>query len=98
MSHADPVGTIQNAVCAAFGCSRRELVSRRRPDNLVTARHVAYWLSRRCTELSLPDIGRQFADRHHTTIMHGISRVDERMRGDVEFVHQVRQLLKTIRW
>lgn len=70
------VAAIQAAVIAAFGVSQLDLMSRRAGRLIARPRQVGYWLARHCTPMSLPEIGRAFGRRDHTTILHGIAVVD----------------------
>ena len=54
----------------------RDITERRRLGYLVHARHVAVWVIRQMTDLSLPEIGRMF-DAHHTTILNSIRQVEK---------------------
>lgn len=87
---------IQDAVCEAYGVSRHDLLSQRRQAALVTARHVAMWLSRWHTRLSYPRIGMQFGREgvgmDHTSVMHAVNRIEERMRDDDVLAARVRRL------
>jgi chromosomal replication initiator protein len=69
-------------VCGCFDVTDNDLRSNRRDKGTVEARHVAMWLSKSETTWSFVAIGRSFGDRHHTSIMHAVRRVDERMRRD----------------
>lgn len=73
-----------SAVEREFGVPRVDLLSHRRLIDHARPRQVAMWLARRVTSHSLPQIGRAM-DRDHTTIMHGIRRVEELRRGSDEF-------------
>ena len=86
---------IQTLVCCAFGISQLDLLSRRRGRVQARPRQVAMWLARHATPCSLPEIGRAF-DRDHTTVMHGIERVEARMAEDPGFAATVRELRETV--
>ncbi len=75
---------IIEAVCRATGVARYDLHGECRVSPVVTARHIAFWLMRTHTSLSLPQIGRTLGDRDHTTVMNGVRRVDERLKTDDE--------------
>jgi hypothetical protein len=66
---------IQEAVCAVWGVKRNDMLSSRRTAELVNPRHVAMFLSKEMTGRSLPDIGRMFRDRDHTTVLHAVRRI-----------------------
>lgn len=71
--------------------SENELVSSRRQVRLVWARFVAIWLARR-EGWSCHAIGKVFGDRDHSTVMHAVAKVDERLRTDPEFANGVTEL------
>lgn len=73
-----------SAVEREFGVPRIDLLSHRRLIDHARPRQIVMWLARRVTSHSLPQIGRAM-DRDHTTIMHGIQRVEELRRGSDEF-------------
>ena len=86
---------IQTLVCCSFGISQLDLLSRRRGRVQARPRQVAMWLARHATPCSLPEIGRAF-DRDHTTVMHAIRQVDERIAADLGFAYLVRTLRAAI--
>ena len=49
---------------------------------MVGPRQIAMYLAKNMTEASLPEIGRQFGNKHHTTVMHSIAKIDELRRND----------------
>ena len=64
-----------------FSVSEMELLGARRTKNITEARHVLYWLCRELTPYSLPEIGRRLDGRDHTTILHGIRKIDDMIRN-----------------
>jgi chromosomal replication initiator protein len=79
-----------------FGLRREDLVSKSRSRPLTTARHVAMYILRELTQLSLVKIGELF-DRDHTTVMHGIQKVERLMVDRDATYRQVQALSKVIR-
>lgn len=77
---------IQRAVCADYGVSMNDLVSARRTADIVRPRQVAVYLCRRLTVKSLPEIGRKFGGRDHTTMIAAIRRI-ERLIADDQVLH-----------
>lgn len=76
---------LQKAVAEHFGMTLVELLSERRFKNVVHARQVAMFMCKRLTMRSLPEIGRKFGGRDHTTILHGVRRVERALaKGDFE--------------
>jgi chromosomal replication initiator protein len=66
---------IQAVACAHFGVDRSALLSRSRTADVAWARQAAMYLARELTDHSLPQIGREFAKRDHTTVLHACRRV-----------------------
>jgi chromosomal replication initiator protein len=91
-----PPQLIMDETATYFGLSRADLISKNRSRPLTTARHVAMYLLRECTGLSLIKIGEAF-DRDHTTAMHGIKKVETLMRARGSTYRQVQDLTRTIR-
>jgi hypothetical protein len=69
------VSEIQEVVCAAFGVQLVDLTSARRTANLVKPRQVAMYLAKTMTGRSLPEIGRRFGGRDHTTVLHAVRKI-----------------------
>lgn len=89
----DPsVKEIKLCVCQHFQVSPRDLESPRRLHKFVVPRQVAFYLARKLTSRSYPDIGRKFGGRDHTTILHGSKVVERRMEADAQFAATVRAL------
>lgn len=91
-----PPNLIIDETAGYFGLTRQDLVSKSRSRPLTNARHVAMYLMRECTGLSLIKIGEAF-ERDHTTAMHGISKVEKLMRERGGLYRQVQDLTRTIR-
>lgn len=72
-------------VCETINVSEVDIVSHRRDARTCRARHLACYLMRVHTPLSLPMIGRRIGDRDHACVLRGIRRVEQRMQADVSF-------------
>ncbi|MGH9586943.1 MAG: helix-turn-helix domain-containing protein, partial [Acidobacteriaceae bacterium] len=59
-------------------------------------RQIAMYLAKQMTEASLPEIGRQFGGKHHTTVMHSISKIDEQRRADKSLNSTLNKLQETL--
>lgn len=70
------VSRIQRTVANYYGIPDNEMVSARRARRVARPRQVAMWLARELTPFSLPDIGRRFGGRDHTTVIHAIRVID----------------------
>ena len=69
------VDTIQSLVCKFFKISKNEMLSSRRSRYLVRPRQTAIYLTKLLTSKSLPEIGREFSNRDHTTVIHSIKTI-----------------------
>ena len=71
------IDLIQSKVCKFFKISKNEMLSSRRSRYLVRPRQVAIYLTKILTSKSLPEIGREFANRDHTTIIHSVKTIEK---------------------
>ncbi len=80
---------IARAVCGVYEVSKQEFISPRRAPRIVVARHVFFWLARRFTSFSFPQMGQFCGGRDHCTVMHGFKKVDQqldRYRTNIEII------------
>lgn len=80
---------IQQAVAEAFGIRLIDMTSARRARSVARPRQVAMYLARQLTLKSLPQIGRAFGDRDHTTVMHAIKQVEILASLDPDFGERI---------
>jgi hypothetical protein len=69
------VRDIQKAVCKYYGVKLEEMLSQRRTADIVLPRQVAMFLCKELTSRSLPELGRRFGGRDHTTVLHGVRKI-----------------------
>ena len=93
---ADRVEAIQRAVAEQFGMRVSDLKQKNNSRNVVVPRQIAMYLAKQMTEASLPEIGRQFGNKHHTTVMHSIAKIDEQRRADKDLNRTLNKLLETL--
>lgn len=86
------IDDIQKQVAAHFSIKVSDMHSARRSRTVARPRQIAMYLSKKLTSKSLPEIGRKFGGKDHTTVMHAVKRVEELMASDNEF-HQDIELL-----
>jgi chromosomal replication initiator protein len=91
-SQPTSVEEIQQRVAEGFGISRAELVGSSRAATPLRARQVAIFLTRDLTDLSLPQIGRLYGGRDHTTVLNSLRRVEASLDEDGELAERVREL------
>ena len=78
------IDSIQTVVCKFFKISKNEMLSPRRSRYLVRPRQTAIYLSKILTSKSLPEIGRAFSNRDHTTVIHSVKTIDKLRKEDNE--------------
>ena len=75
---------IVGEVCRQYQITRAELTSARRTARVVLPRHVAMYLCRRHTDAPLGVIGKELGGRDHSTVVHALGAIEERLRTDAE--------------
>jgi len=93
---ATSVEEIQQRVAEGFGISRAELIGSSRAATPLRARQVAILLTRELTDLSLPQIGRLYGGRDHSTVLNSLRRVEARLGEDEDLSERVRELRRAI--
>jgi chromosomal replication initiator protein len=86
------IEVIQGEVCRYYGVTHEEITGDKRTRRIVGPRQVAMYLSRELTDASLPQIGRAFGGRDHTTVMYAVQKVHDQMSGEGEVLTAVRDL------
>ena len=90
------IDLIQTLVCKFFKISKNEMLSARRSRYLVRPRQVAIYLTKILTSKSLPEIGREFSNRDHTTIIHSVKTIEKLKEKDVEMIENINKLKNQI--
>jgi chromosomal replication initiator protein len=91
------VDTIQKTVAEHYALKQADLISERRARAVARPRQVAMWLAKQITTRSLPDIGRRFGGRDHTTVLHAVRRIEELKQQDPSIARDVEVLLRKLR-
>ena len=90
------IDLIQTVVCKFFKISKNEMLSSRRSRYLVRPRQTAIYLTKILTSKSLPEIGREFSNRDHTTIIHSVKTIEKLKEKDPEMVENINKLKNQI--
>tara|TARA_B100001175_G_scaffold312876_1_gene319596 strand:- start:2144 stop:2869 length:726 start_codon:yes stop_codon:yes gene_type:complete len=90
------IDLIQTLVCKFFKISKNEMLSSRRSRYLVRPRQTAIYLTKILTSKSLPEIGREFSNRDHTTIIHSVKTIEKLKEKDPEMVDNINKLKNQI--
>ncbi|MFN9848023.1 MAG: chromosomal replication initiator protein DnaA [Alphaproteobacteria bacterium] len=91
------VDTIQKVVAEHYALKQADLLSERRARAIARPRQVAMWLAKQITTRSLPDIGRRFGGRDHTTVLHAVRRIEALKVDDPVLARDVDMLLRKLR-
>ena len=87
---------IQRVVARQYNVSRADLLSSRRTANVVRPRQVAMYLAKILTLRSLPEIGRRFGGRDHTTVLHAVRKIEALAGNDTTFAEEIEGLKRQL--
>ena len=87
---------IQKAVAEQFGLRLPEIKAKNNSRQIVFPRQIAMYLAKHLTEASLPEIGRQFGGKHHTTVLHSIEKIDKQRQLDKDLNRTLNKLTETL--
>lgn len=90
------IDLIQSTVCKFFKIGKNEMLSSRRSRYLVRPRQAAIYLTKILTSKSLPEIGREFSNRDHTTIIHSVKTIEKLIKEDAELSGNIDNLKNKI--
>tara|TARA_Y100000389_G_scaffold194933_1_gene225596 strand:- start:77 stop:1486 length:1410 start_codon:yes stop_codon:yes gene_type:complete len=90
------IDLIQTLVCKFYKISKNEMLSSRRSRYLARPRQIAIYLTKILTSKSLPEIGREFSNRDHTTIIHSVKTVEKLKEKDLEIEDNINKLKNQI--
>ncbi len=90
------IDEIQKQVAAHYSIKLADMHSARRSRVVARPRQVAMYLAKQLTSKSLPEIGRKFGGKDHTTVMHAVKRIDELMQADSELSDDVTLLMRLL--
>jgi hypothetical protein len=91
------VETILRTVARVYDLPYRDLMSARRTQNIVRPRQLAMWLAKRLTLQSLPEIGRRFGGKDHTTVLHAVRKIERLRLEDPELADELQRLEAELR-
>ncbi|WP_417462373.1 chromosomal replication initiator protein DnaA [Kordiimonas sp.] len=86
------IDEIQRAVADYFNLRLAEMLSERRARTIARPRQIAMYLSKQLTSRSLPEIGRRFGGRDHTTVMHAVRKIEDLRRDDSQLDEDITRL------
>ena len=90
------IESIQRAVSDQFGLRQGEIKAKNNSHSIVYPRQVAMYLAKQLTEASLPEIGRQFGGKHHTTVLHSVEKITEARKTDKDLNRLLNKLTEIL--
>ncbi|MGH9510438.1 MAG: chromosomal replication initiator protein DnaA, partial [Terriglobales bacterium] len=90
------IETIQKAVAEQFGLRVAEIKAKDNSRAVVFPRQIAMYLAKHLTEASLPEIGRQFGGKHHTTVMHSVEKIEHARKTDKDLNRVLNKLTEIL--
>jgi len=90
------IESIQKAVAEQFGLRLVEIKAKNNSRAIVYPRQIAMYLAKHLTEASLPEIGRQFGGKHHTTVLHSVEKIDEVRKADKDLNRLLNKLTEQL--
>jgi chromosomal replication initiator protein len=90
------IDSIQRAVAEQFGLRPQEIKAKNNSRAIVYPRQIAMYLAKQMTEASLPEIGRQFGGKHHTTVLHSIDKINEARKSDKDLNRMLNKLHESL--
>jgi chromosomal replication initiator protein len=90
------IEAIQKAVAEQFGLRLVEIKAKNNSRAIVYPRQIAMYLAKHLTEASLPEIGRQFGGKHHTTVLHSVEKIDESRKNDKDLNRLINKLTEQL--
>jgi chromosomal replication initiator protein len=90
------IEAIQRAVSDQFGLRQAEIKAKNNSHSIVFPRQIAMYLAKQLTEASLPEIGRQFGGKHHTTVLHSVEKIAEQRKTDKDLNRLLNKLTEVL--
>ena len=90
------IESIQRAVSDQFGLRQGEIKAKNNSHSIVYPRQIAMYLAKQLTEASLPEIGRQFGGKHHTTVLHSVEKIAEARKTDKDLNRLLNKLTEIL--
>jgi len=91
------IDEIQKKVAEHYTLRLQDMHSARRSRNVARPRQVAMYLCKKLTPRSLPEIGRKFGGRDHTTVMHAVRKIEELVGDDIAFADEVKIITRKLK-
>jgi chromosomal replication initiator protein len=94
--HRVSIENVQRAVCREFGLSIAQLRSRNNRQAIAYPRQIAMYIAKQLTSASLPQIGREFGGKHHTTVLHSVNKIGGLRQTDRDLNRYINKLMDSL--
>lgn len=91
------IETIQKVVASHYGLKVNDLKSKNNSRNIAIPRQVAMYLCKTLTKASLPEIGKEFGGKHHTTVLHSVNKITSLYQTDKDFHRVINSLTSSLK-
>ena len=91
------IDDIQRRVCEFYQIKVSEMLSAKRTKNITKPRHVAMYLSKKMTTKSLPEIGKNFGGKDHTSVLHSVRKITQLIQDDHDLMTEINTLHESLR-
>ena len=91
------IENIKKVIADDFNISVKDLIGSKRTNLISYARHIAFYITRNLTELSLSDIGNEFGGRDHSSVINGIKKIEDKIKIDSLLNQKIQQIIKEIK-
>ncbi|MFM2422388.1 MAG: Chromosomal replication initiator protein DnaA, partial [Pseudomonadota bacterium] len=95
-NHRTKIEDIIRVISRHYGVSKQDILSERRHRSIVWPRQVGMYLAKQLTSRSLPEIGRRFGDRDHTTVLHAIRKVEREIEANPRVAEEIEELKRQL--
>ena len=86
------ISTIKKVVCSYYGLTSQQIISANRTKNIANARHIAIYLCRKLLDSSYKEIGDEFGNRDHTTIMSSCEKVEKLIKTEPLYLQAINEI------
>ena len=95
-AHVVTIEKIQKIVCHQFKIALSQIKARNNSPKFAFPRQIAMYLSKELTKSSLPEIGKKFGGKHHTTVLHSIRKIEKLKTTDAKFNKEINKIINYI--
>ena len=90
------IESIQKTVAEQFGLRVLEIKQKNNSRAIVFPRQIAMYLAKHLTDHSLPEIGRHFGGKHHTTVLHSVEKIDVQRKNDKDLNRMINKFTENL--